>query len=786
MLLVLLALSLSSAQSSTANRAISRYNPDVETLLLDHGYEQNIITLRGLRGLRASQRSYATSVWTRDLDYAIRGYGFALRDMSVFRESIELFLARVDGDGVVPETIHSTWPEDNDHENRQSWDSMPNLIHAVYRYVAKTGDTTFYRRHRRTIQRVGQWIARLDRDGDGLPDHDTYPYGYYDSVANGVMHTYALAMFYAAFNELAELESHIGEDGSVWEQRAASLRKGFHQPLDEGGYWPDNRDWPIAWRTPDGTVYPMLETFGIFEALRSGLIAPSDGQRYHNLIAALDTHFDELTAGPVPVKLALGGYPAEVRREVDPPVPMWMLDASAPWIVGLAAPAYAAAGHPDHAHALVESYTAMVQTTTPPVIEFAAEPGARYGAGRTEDRGRTWDSAAWFMAVYGGHYGLTMTPATLIVQPNPYQEQAGDGIENFSYQGAHVHLDLAADRKTYRIQADSRVPVVLRPMGDSKWMRVNGSARRTEETITLQPGQTYVVVSESAPGPPPTPTLNDAPPPFDGFFATPEMYDVWARTDFPTQNPPPGMQARSWIWGPQPLSAGFYEPYREGEGGERLVQYFDKSRMEINQPDAPRNEWYVTNGLLVVEMIEGKMQVGNNTFQQHTPAEQAVAGDPAQDNPDAPTYRSLQAVTRPASAHRAPDRRGDVVTTVLNRSGTTRETPSMARYNVAISAYEQATGHNIADVFTTFFAQEGMVLEQGNYVYEPVLDWLFVVGLPISEPYWARVKINGVEKDVLMQAFERRVLTYTPANKPQWRVEMGNVGQHYLRWRYGE
>jgi hypothetical protein len=42
-----------------------------------------------------------------------------------------------------------------------------------------------------------------------------------------------------------------------------------------------------------------------------------------------------------------------------------------------------------------------------------------------------------------------------------------------------------------------------------------------------------------------------------------------------------------------------------------------------------------------------------------------------------------------------------------------------------------------------------------------------------------------VEKDVLVQLFERRVLTYTPSNQAGWQVEMGNVGQHYHSWRYG-
>lgn len=41
---------------------------------------------------------------------------------------------------------------------------------------------------------------------------------------------------------------------------------------------------------------------------------------------------------------------------------------------------------------------------------------------------------------------------------------------------------------------------------------------------------------------------------------------------------------RSWYWGPTPLTNGLYEGYSETPYGRRLVQYFDKARMEINSP----------------------------------------------------------------------------------------------------------------------------------------------------------------------------------------------------------
>lgn len=272
---------------------------------------------------------------------------------------------------------------------------------------------------------------------------------------------------------------------------------------------------------------------------------------------------------------------------------------------------------------------------------------------------------------------------------------------------------------------------------------------------------------------------------------------VWGQTDWPLAQT---QVNRTWIWGPAPRTGPMYETYREGYvtsnfsnlsevnrlNNWRVVLYFDKSRMEITSPDTDSHAaWYITNGLLVVELIEGRIQSGDSSFETYLPAEQAVAGDPAEINPNAPTYRSFRTVAYPVTPSRSPKRNGVVVTDVLAKDGSTWDNPSLAHYNVTIASYEEQLGHNLPKVFTDFFDQQGLVYENGHYIRRQIIDWLFVLGLPISEPYWARVKVGGVEKDVLMQAFQRRVLTYTPSNPMGFQVEMGNVGQHYYRWRYG-
>ena len=144
----------------------------------------------------------------------------------------------------------------------------------------------------------------------------------------------------------------------------------------------------------------------------------------------------------------------------------------------------------------MQAYTRMATTTDPPVLEFAAGAQAQYGAGDTGDRGRTWDSSAWFLAIYQGHYGLTLTPRALIVQPRPFADRPDDGIHNFTYQGATIQLSLDSSRKTYRLRADRPVRVILRPMSGARLLYIEDYAPQSEVQLLLQPMHDYVITSQ--------------------------------------------------------------------------------------------------------------------------------------------------------------------------------------------------------------------------------------------------------------------------------------------------
>ena len=166
----------------------------------------------------------------------------------------------------------------------------------------------------------------------------------------------------------------------------------------------------------------------------------------------------------------------------------------------------------------------------------------------------------------------------------------------------------------------------------------------------------------------------------ESAFAHSAFVRTWERTDKPIEG---GQVSRSWIWG-SVLTGGLDEMYVDSPGDERLVQYFDKARMEITHPDAVDDGlWYVTNGLLVNELIWGHVQVGDTTFIDSEPAEINIAGDPGNDT--APTYADLAAVL-----NTPPRTEGELITQRMDGDGQFSNDPTLAVHNVTAAERVQA------------------------------------------------------------------------------------------------
>ena len=209
--------------------------------------------------------------------------------------------------------------------------------------------------------------------------------------------------------------------------------------------------------------------------------------------------------------------------------------------------------------------------------------------------------------------------------------------------------------------------------------------------------------------------------------------------------------------------------------------------MELNNPQGNQaNPFFVTNGLLTVELISGFIQVGEKDFTRYRPACTPMSGDFG-DN-IAPTYFAFQKVSNTqAGDHPATDKRGQRVTETIDRNGVVGTDASKSvMTGTNFVQFVPETKHNIPAVFWNFLNSSGPVAGTNNQTTNEqlIVPWFFASGFPISEPYWAKATIKGVVTDVMIQAYERRALTYVPANPAGFQVEMANIGQHYFDWRY--
>ena len=250
-------------------------------------------------------------------------------------------------------------------------------------------------------------------------------------------------------------------------------------------------------------------------------------------------------------------------------------------------------------------------------------------------------------------------------------------------------------------------------------------------------------------------------------YASPMIVAAWRQAEAIQPN----------FWGPLATARdGQSEPYKEAPGGKRTVQYFDKARMEQFAPDAR-----VTTGLLSVELKSGKVQLGDGTFEQRAPAQVNLAGDPGTDGL---TYADLGKFAE----YYDPNSPNTFSAYIFgdNRQFTPLTAENAKPYAAQFDAPSGDTFTYVADPSNHY----------GQVVYTPFQDFIKRLtdagvpidqtpGYPISPVVIATVPIGGKATTIFAQAFERRVLTYNPNNDPAFRVEFGNIGQHYYRWRYG-
>ena len=172
-------------------------------------------------------------------------------------------------------------------------------------------------------------------------------------------------------------------------------------------------------------------------------------------------------------------------------------------------------------------------------------------------------------------------------------------------------------------------------------------------------------------------------------------------------------------------------------------QLYEKGRLEDHSANAALPpEWHFQYGLLVDELMEAGARL-------------PIGGDAS-----TLTYADLRAWAVPEERVAPP----------AGFAGLTMVLPDGAVFVPFTADLSPAHGHVVAPWFWEYINRQDLF--PGG--------WLHDVGLPITEPLEALVD-KGLDKGrrIIIQAFQRTVLTNDPLNPPQWQIERANVGTDY-------
>ena len=177
------------------------------------------------------------------------------------------------------------------------------------------------------------------------------------------------------------------------------------------------------------------------------------------------------------------------------------------------------------------------------------------------------------------------------------------------------------------------------------------------------------------------------------------------------------------------------------ERGGIPVQYFEKGRLELHQ-DAP-DGWKFQLGLLVDELarVFALVPLGGDTSTL--------------------TYADVARLSVATRRVSPPD----------GFSGGVAELPDGSTFVPFDAALAVGPGHIVPGNFWRFL-NDPTVFPGG---------WLHDAGLPVTPVAEAVVTKGAVTRTILVQAFQRTILTFDPLNPSDYVVECANAGTDYLR-----
>lgn len=225
----------------------------------------------------------------------------------------------------------------------------------------------------------------------------------------------------------------------------------------------------------------------------------------------------------------------------------------------------------------------------------------------------------------------------------------------------------------------------------------------------------------------------------------------------PAATPTPGLavtrQPGSW-----PIDPKFQRYYAEHDGlrvlgntnspptffANYFVQYFEKGRIEDHSAETSDPRWQLQFGLLVDELQGGQASV-------------PIGGEAS-----TLRYSDLPDISAPEKRLSPPE--GFAGGMHVNRDGSV-----FVPYTADL---RPGPGHNAAAIFWPYMNRQDLF----------PAGWLHDIGLPMTEVMPAMVDKGTMRnRQILIQVFQRTVLTYDPLNPPDFQIERANVGSDYRK-----
>ncbi|MAG34865.1 MAG: hypothetical protein CL878_01225 [Dehalococcoidia bacterium] len=353
-------------------------------------------------------------------------------------------------------------------------------------------------------------------------------------------------------------------------------------------------------------------------------------------------------------------------------------------------------------------------------------------SGGTEHESRTENAIVTF--IFNGRY------VKWFATKGPNRGQARVLLDNVEIASSPVDLYASSvQHQRVVVWIDSLDESVSHTLEIQVMDRRNGSA--TDSIVSIDAFEVL-----SAPRMPVTPTPSPTP------FPTATLIPTATLPPLPTASPTPAFRPGAW-----PIDLRFLRYYADHDGPRILgnsigsptlfagnfAQYFEKGRIE-DHPEQAQSAWRFQYGLLVDELHQVRAPI-------------PVGGDSS-----TVTYGTVNDLAGPQRRLTPPA--GFEAGIGFNDDGSV-----FIPFSADLAS---APGHNVSPVFWEYMQREDLF----------PAGWLHDIGLPLTEAIPATVDKGVLRgRQILVQAFQRTILTYDALNPTEFQVERANVGSDYRR-----